>query len=91
MPMLLVMGFGVQLRWHQDVLNQIVGKLEDNRFRFINISQIIPDIQVNHELYTLSPYDPHPNATAYHLIGKYLAETFNNSPCESQGRNNILE
>lgn len=63
--------------------DQIVGQLEDNRFRFINISQIIPDIQLNHESYTLSPYDPHPNATAYHLIGKYLAEAFTNSPCDS--------
>jgi hypothetical protein len=67
-----------------DILaDQIVKKFEDNRFLLINISEIIPDIQVNQELYTLSPYDPHPNATTYHLIGKYLAEAFKDSPCDS--------
>ncbi len=63
--------------------DQIVEKFKNNRFRLINISQIIPDIQVNQELYTLSPYDPHPNATAHYLIGKYLAEAFKDAPCDS--------
>lgn len=67
-----------------DILtNQIVKIFEDKRFRLIRISQIIPDIQTNQELYTLSPYDPHPNATTHHLIGKYLAEAFKDSPCDS--------
>ena len=67
-----------------DILtDQIVKNFEANRFRLIKISQIIPDIQENHELYTISPYDSHPNATAHHLIGKYLSETFKDSTCES--------
>jgi len=63
--------------------DQIVQKIEDNGFRLIKISQIIPDIQVNSESYILSPHDPHPNATTHHLIGKYLAEAFKDSPCEA--------
>lgn len=63
--------------------DQIVKKFEDNRFRLMKISQIIPDMQENRESYILTPQDPHPNATAHHLIGKYLAEAFKDSPCDS--------
>lgn len=63
--------------------DQIVKKFEDKQFGLIKVSQIIPEIEANQKLYTLSPYDTHPNPTAHHLIGKYLEEAFKNSPCDS--------
>jgi hypothetical protein len=62
--------------------DEIVKKMEDNQFGLIKVSQIIPEIQANQNLYTLSPYDTHPNPLAYHLIGSYLKEAFTNSPCD---------
>ena len=73
-----------------DILtDQIVKDFEDNRFRLIKISQIIPDIQANQKTYTLFPYDPHPNPTTHYLIGKYLAEAFRDSPCDSLSLNQV--
>jgi len=67
-----------------DILtDQIVKEFEDKRLRLVKISQIIPDIQVNQKSYTLFPYDTHPNPTTHHLIGKYLADAFGDSPCDS--------
>jgi len=59
---------------------RIEAELDKQGIAYVPASAIIPDLLSNLAAYRISPFDPHQNAAANHLIAAYLAKRFATAP-----------
>ncbi len=54
------------------LIEEIIRAFNSKGIKFHKIKDIIPDIDIKFNQYTLSPFDDHPNAHTHKIISNYI-------------------